>query len=37
MEPVEDVLGTPAHTRGQVAHRVAAIGEERDVLVHLNH
>ena len=35
VEPVEHVLGTGGHVRGQVPDRVAAIGQERDVLVHL--
>ena len=35
MEPVENVLGAGRHVRRQVPDRVAAIGQGRDVLVHL--
>ena len=35
MEPVENVLGARRHVRRQVPDRVAAIGQERDVLIHL--
>ena len=35
MEPVENVLGTGGHIRRQVPDRVAAVGQERDVLIHL--
>ena len=35
MEPVEDVLGTGGHVRRQVPDCVAAVGQERDVLIHL--
>ena len=35
MEPVENVLGARRHVRRQVADGVAAVGQERDVLVQL--
>ena len=35
MEPVEHVLGTGGHIRSQAPDSVAAIGQERNLLVHL--
>ena len=35
MKPVEQVLGLRVQVQLEVAHRVAAVGEKRELLVHL--